>query len=216
MENKIYKNVKLGDSPCLACPVIIGNPPLGKKEGELETRIGDFCIIRPFTTIYAGVVIGHNFQTGQCASIREDNEIGDNVSIGSCSTIEFGNRVGDNSRIHSGCFLEMTTIGNYVFIGPNTVFTDDPHPMKCPKYKDCKKGGIVGDYAKIGANVTVLPGVRIGKNALIGAGTLVSKDVPENVVFYGNPGKVRGKVSDLTCEPGFFERPYIWEPYIKK
>ncbi len=75
--------------------------------------------------------------------MREDNVAGDDVSIGTNAVLEFGNRIGSRVRIHSGCFLEMTTIEDDVFVGPNTVFTDDPHPANCPRYRECKGGALV-------------------------------------------------------------------------
>lgn len=216
MKNIIYPNVEIKENSQIEPPCIIGKPPRGANRGELSLKIGRNAIIRPFTTIYAGSEIGDDFQTGQGVSIREDNKIGNNVSIGTNSVIEFGNKIGDDSRIHSNCFLEMVTIGSYVFVGPNVVFTDDPHPMGCPKYKECKKGAIVEDFARIGANSTILPGVRIGKNSLIGAGSVVTKDVPADSVVAGNPAKVVKTVDQLTCSAGFFEKPYSWPPYTDK
>jgi len=210
----IYKNVLIGKSPDISPFVVLGKPPLNKKDGELRLEIGNNAIIRSFTTIYAGSKIGNDFSTGQNVSIREDNVIGINVSIGSSSTIEFGNEIGDGTRIHSGCFLEMTKVGKNVFVGPNVVFTDDPHPMKCPHYKKCKGGALVEDLVKIGANCTILPGIKIGRNSLIGAGSVVVKDVPPDSVFAGSPAKFIKKITDLKCEKGFFEKPYLWEPYI--
>lgn len=214
MNNRIYPNVEIGAGTLVDEPCIIGNPPRGCKAGEKLLKIGANSHIRPFTTIYAGSIIGDNFQTGQCVSIREDNIIGNNVSIGTNSVLEFGNKIGDYSRIHTGCFMELTTIGRYVFIGPNVVFTDDPHPMGCPKYRECKGGAIVEDYARIGANSTILPGVRIGRNSLIGAGSVVVNDIPENSVAVGNPAKVIKTIDELKCTAGFFKRPYEWPPYV--
>jgi acetyltransferase-like isoleucine patch superfamily enzyme len=74
----------------------------------------------------------------------------------------------------------------------------------------------VEDFAKIGANTTVLPAIRIGKHALIGGGTVLVQDVRERTVVVGNPGKEVGSVDDLTCPPGFFTRPYVWEPYASE
>ena len=124
--------------------------------------------------MYAGTTIGHQFQTGQGASIREDNEIGNDVSVGTNAVLEFRNRIGNHVRIHTGCFLEDVKIGDHVFVGPRVVFTDDPHPMGCPRYLECAGGATVGDFAKIGANSTILPGVLIGAYALVGAGSVVT------------------------------------------
>jgi len=209
-----YKNVHLGKNCAISPFVILGKPPLNAIDGELKLEIGDNAIIRSFTTIYAGNRIGSNFTTGQNVSMRENNIIGNNVIIGSSSTIEFDNIIGDGTHIHSGCFLEMTKVGKNVFVGPNVVFTDDPHPMKCPRYKECKGGPILEDMVKVGANCTILPGVRIGKNSLIGAGSVVTKDVPSNSVYAGSPARFIKKIKDLECEKGFFNKPYLWEPYI--
>ena len=155
----------------------------------------------------------HDLQTGQGASVREDNVVGDDVSIGTNAVLEFGNRIGDRVRIHSGCFLELVTIGDDVFVGPNVVFTDDPHPMNCPDYRDCRGGAKVQRLARIGANATILPGVVIGENALVGAGSVVVEDVPAGMVVAGNPARVIKAVTDLTCSIGRHERPYLWAPY---
>ncbi len=213
MDNQIFENVTLGENVVIHPPCIIGFPPRDKGDGELATVIGDGAVIRPFTTIYSGVRIGRNFETGQGASIREDNEIGDDVSVGTHAVLEFGNRVGSGSRIHTGCFLEDVKLGVHVFVGPNVTFTDDPHPMKCPHYLECAGGSTVGDYAKIGANSTILPAVKIGAHAMVGAGTVVVREVRERSVVVGNPSREIGSIDDLTCPPGFFERPYVWEPY---
>lgn len=214
MNNKIYNNVKIGVGTIIDEPCLIGLSPVGFVDGERPLEIGPDGHIRSFTIIYAGCKIGNNFKVGHGVLIREDNLIGNNVSIGTNCVLEFGNKIGDGSRIHTGCFMEMTTIGKYVFVGPNAVFTDDPHPMDCPRYKDCKGGAIVEDYVRIGANCTILPGIRIGKNSIIGAGAVVVKDIPPDSVSVGNPAEVIKNINELKCTAGFFEKPYNWPPYI--
>jgi acetyltransferase-like isoleucine patch superfamily enzyme len=166
-------------------------------------------VIRSFTVIYLGSSIGNDFQTGHGALIRENNSIGNSVSIGTNSTIEPGNKIGNNVRIHSGCFLESVIIKNNVFIGPNTVFTDDLHPV-CPKYEECVGGAVVEDNVSIGANCTILPGVKIGKNSLVGAGSVVTKDVEENSVVAGNPARFVKKIDELKCVKNCYKKPYEW------
>jgi acetyltransferase-like isoleucine patch superfamily enzyme len=212
-EASIYPNVSIGEGSIIYGPAILGQPPRGFQEGERPLVIGRNAVIRAFTTIYAGTKIGDNFQSGQGASIREDNIIGNNCSVGTNAVLEFENRIGDNCRIHSGCFLEMVTLGNHVFIGPNTVFTDDPHPMNCPRYKECGGGAVIDDLVKIGANCTFLPAVRIGKGSLIGAGSVVIGDIPAMMVAAGNPAKVIKPIDKLTCRINAYERPYLWPPY---
>ncbi len=213
MKSIIYDNVELGPDGTLYHPVVLGLPPRGKAPGELVLRVGGNARIRPFSVLYAGSTIGDFFETGKGVSIRDRNTIGDNVVIGTNSVLEFGNVIRDGTRIHSGCFLEMVTLGKDVFVGPGVVFTDDPHPMGCPRYTECGGGAIVEDLARIGANCTILPGVRIGRNSLVGAGSVVVDDVPEDAVVVGNPARVIKSVRELKCPPGFFERPYAWPPY---
>ena len=210
---QFYPNVEIGEGVVLEPPLVLGKPPRGKEPGELKLIIGAGSVIRPFTTIYAGTVLGAGVQTGQCVSIREDNEIAEGASIGTGAILEFGNRVGARSRIHSGCFLEMTIVEEDVFVGPRVVFTDDPHPMGCPRYKECLGGVTVRTLARIGANCTLLPGVVVGRNSLVGAGSVVTRAVPDDMVVAGNPAKVIRPVADLKCFAGFYERPYQWAPY---
>ena len=209
----LYPGVTYGEGCDFQGPCVLGKPPRGAEAGEQQLVFGDDCTVRPFTTIYAGTTIGDRVQTGQGTSIREDNTIGNDVSIGTNAVLEFGNSIGSRTRIHSGCFLEMVTVEDDVFIGPNTVFTDDLHPMGCPRYRECVGGAIVRRLARIGANCTILPGVEIGEGALVGAGSVVTKGVPAGAVVVGNPARVIGEVADLECEAGHYDRPYDWPPY---
>jgi acetyltransferase-like isoleucine patch superfamily enzyme len=109
----------------------------------------------------------------------------------------------------------MTIVEEDCFVGPRVVFTDDPHPMGCPRYKECLGGVTVRTLARIGANCTLLPGVVVGRNSLVGAGSVVTRNVPDDMVVAGNPARIIKAVADLTCSAGFFERPYEWAPYAK-
>lgn len=205
---KVYPNVILGEGAEIGEFCIIGLPPKGKQPGEVVTRIGKNAVIRSHTVIYAGNEIGDGFNTGHSALIREDNWIGSDVSIGSHTVIEHHLEIQDGVRIHSQAFVpEFTVLEKGCWLGPNVVFTNALHPQ-CKRVKECLKGATVRSGAKIGANSTVLPDVEIGQNALVGAGSVVVKDVPANSVVAGSPAKVLKNVGDLTCPYGLCERPY--------
>jgi acetyltransferase-like isoleucine patch superfamily enzyme len=208
-EPVIYPNVEIGTGTVLDPGVVIGLPAGGSEPGALPTRIGGGGRIRSGTIIYAGVVIGDTVSTGHGALIREDNVIGDDCSVGTHAVLEPGNRVGNGTRIHSLCFLEHVTLGQRVFLAPGVVFTDDPHPA-CPRYLDCVLGATLEDDVSVGGNVTVLPGIRIGAGALVGAGSVVTRNVEAGTVVAGNPAVAVKRVDDLRCFMGYFERPYEW------
>lgn len=185
----IYPNVQMGKNVVIEDFCIIGVPPKGFKPGELETKIGDNSVIRSHTVLYAGNVIGNNFQTGNKANIRESNNIGDNVSIGTLSVVEHHVSIGDNVRIHTQVFIpEYSKLCDGCWIGPNVVLTNAKFPMS-PDVKNNLVGATVSPGAIIGANVTLMPGVNIGKEAIVGAGSVVVKDVKEKDVVAGNPAK---------------------------
>lgn len=194
----IADNVLLGENVFIDPSATVGHPPRGRRPGELQTRIGDNAVIRGNAVIYAGTTIGDNFQCGHGAMIRENNVIGDSCSVGTNAVLEPGNRVGSRTRIHSGCFLENVTLGDGVFVGPNVVFTDDPHPP-CVECTEIVGGARVEDGAAIGANSTLLPAVTVGAGALIGAGSVVTKDVPAGYVCAGNPAKLLKPAADVRC-----------------
>lgn len=206
--SKIYPNVEIGEGAQIGDFCIIGLPPKGKAPGELPTRIGKNAVIRSHTVIYAGNTIGDNFNSGHAALIREENRIGDDVSIGSHTVIEHHLEIQHGVRIHSQAFVpEYTVLETGCWIGPNVVFTNALHPL-CKRVKDCLKGATVRSGAKIGANSTILPDVEIGANSLVGAGSVVVRDVEPETVVAGTPAKRLKDVWDLTCPYGLCERPY--------
>lgn len=195
--SKIYENVKLGKNCQISDYVIIGVPPRGKKPGDIETQLGDNAIIRSHTVIYAGNKIGNNFQTGHGVMIRELNEIGNDVSIGTSSVVEHHVLIKDRVRIHTQAFVpEFSVLENGCWIGPNVVLTNAKYPLS-PDAKKELKGPIIKKNAKIGANSTLLPGIIIGENSLVGAGSVVTKNVPSNKVVAGNPAKILEDISEL-------------------
>ena len=195
--SKIFKNVKLGKNVIIEDYCIIGTPPKGFQDGDLETIIGDNSTIRSHTVIYAGNTIGSNFQTGNKANIREKNTIGNNVSVGTLSVIEHHVIIEDDVRIHTQVFIpEYSILKNRCWIGPNVVFTNARYP-KSPDVKNDLKGPTIGESAIIGANSTILPAINVGKNAIVGAGSVVTKDISAQKVAWGNPAVERKSKANL-------------------
>jgi acetyltransferase-like isoleucine patch superfamily enzyme len=194
---QIYPNVKLAADTHLGDFVVIGVPPRGAEPGELETRIGPNSVIRSHTVIYAGNSIGASFQTGHGVMLRELNEIGDDVSVGTHSIVEHHVRISDGVRIHSNVFIpEYSILEQGVWVGPCSVFTNALYPLS-PTAKENLEGPHLLPGAKIGANVTLLPGILVGHHALVGAGSVVVEDVPDGKVVVGNPARVIKDLRDL-------------------
>jgi acetyltransferase-like isoleucine patch superfamily enzyme len=193
----IYPGVELGLDSEVEEYCILGAVPRGYAPGDLLTIIGPGACIRSHTVIYAGNKIGRNFQTGNKVNIRESNEIGDNVSIGTLSVIEHHVTIGNNVRIHTQVFVpEYSILEDGAWLGPNVVLTNAKYPLS-PGAKASLRGPIIKRGAKLGANATVLPGVMIGENALVGAGSVVVKSVPDDAVVVGNPARIIKQISEL-------------------
>lgn len=194
----VYPGVVLGEGCVVEDFCIIGAPPAGRTVEECKpTMIGPGAVIRSHTTIYAGNAIGRNFQTGNKANIREDNQIGDDVSIGTLSVVEHHCVIEDGARLHTQVFVpEYSRIGRRAWLGPNVVLTNARYPAS-PLTKHKLVGVVVEPQARIGANVTVLPGVMIGRGCLVGAGSVVTRDVPPGVVAFGNPATVHRPLKDI-------------------
>lgn len=183
---------------------------------EHKLVIGENSLIRTENVIYGETVIGNNFQTGHKVTIREKAQIGNNVRIGTLSDIQGHCVIGDYVNFHSNVHIgQKSTIKNYVWIFPYVVLTNDPTPPS-----EYMQGPTVEEFAIIATGSIVLPNVHIGKDAFVGALTLVRRDVPQEMVVVGNPGKeicpVQNMKNKFTGEPAYpwryhFDRGMPWE-----
>jgi len=124
-------------------------------------------------------------------------EIGDNTKIGTFVEIQRGVKIGNNCKISSHTFIcEGVTIESEVFIGHNVSFINDKYPRAAKNGRLLTEEDwilektIVKKGVSIGTSVTILSGITIGKNSIIGAGSIVTRDIPDNVIAFGNPAKV--------------------------
>lgn len=146
---------------------------------EAGCEIGDGVKIWHFSHVMGGASIGENCNIGQNVVISPDVKIGNNVKIQ------------NNVSVYTGVICE-----DDVFLGPSMVFTNVINPRSFVERKHEFRSTIVRKGASIGANATVVCGVEIGSYAMIGAGTVVTKDVKPFALVVGNPGKQIGWVSE--------------------
>lgn len=145
-----------------------------------STHIGEGTRIWAFAHILRGAKVGKDCNVCDGVFIENEVTVGDNV------TIKCGVQLWDGITLEDG-----------VFVGPNATFTNDLRP-RSKVYPSTFLRTVVESGASIGANATILPGIRIGRNAMIGAGAVVTRSVPPNALVVGNPAKIVGYVDTAT------------------
>lgn len=159
--------------------------------------LGAGAVVRTGSVIYAGTTIGDRLATGHNVVIREDCRLGDDVSVWSNSIVDYGCVIEDDVKIHSNCYVaQFTAIGRGAFLAPGVSVANDLYPGDADSAA-VMAGPVIGAGAQIGVGVTLLPYVRIGEGAIVGAGSVVSRDVPAGMVAFGNPATVHRAVADL-------------------
>lgn len=153
-----------------------------------ERTRGVIAMIDPSARIHDTSTVWH------FATILQDVVIGHNCSIGAHSEIGRGTHIGNYTRIGAQCFLPPDSrIGNMVFIGPGVRCADDRHPYVRMKGDDppyTAEPPVIEDGASVGLGAVLLPGVRIGKNAIVAAGAIVTRDVPDGACVMGRPARL--------------------------
>lgn len=156
-----------------------------------QVIVGENCVLSPGVVLYTEVEIGSMTLLGDYCSIREECKIGTGSIIGRGVNVNYHTQIGNHTKIMDSAIITGNMkIGNHVFISMGVITSND-NTMGREKYDE---GHIVGptieDDVTIGAGANLFPGVHIGKNAMVGASALVTRDVPENMMVMGIPARV--------------------------
>jgi len=210
----IYDNVELEDDIVIGPNSIMGEPTAtfykDKDYSNPKLRIGAESLIRSGAIIYAGSTIGKCFKCGHRVTIREKTKIGHHTRIGTLSDIQGDCYIGNYVRIHSNVHVgQKSSIGNFVWIFPYVVLTNDPHPPS-----NILEGVMIEEFAVIAVKAVILSGIRIGKDAIVGAMSLVRSDVPSEAVVGGNPAKQITTIRNIKSK--YIESPYPWREHFER
>lgn len=162
--------------------------------------------VHPTAEISEDVIIGKNTKIWHQTQIREDVKIGDNCTIGKGVYVDFGVVIGSNVKIQNGSNIyNKTVLEDGVFLGPGVLLLNDKYPRSINKDKKLKRATdwsagkiLVKEGASIGAGTIIMPNITIGRYAMIGAGSIVTKDVTDYGLVIGCPARLIGFV----CECG--------------
>ncbi len=156
------------------------------------TKSQDNFFIHPSAIVESNVTIGKGTKVWAFSHILQNATIGEDCNICDHVFIESNVKIGNRVTIKCGVQVwNNVDIEDDVFIGPNVTFTNDPFP-RSKQYPESFSPTLISKGASIGANATLLPGLKIHQNSMVGAGSVVTKDVPPNAIVIGNPAQIVG------------------------
>lgn len=206
----IYDNVYVGDNCDIGayCELGVAN----KASAGEPLHIGNGALIRSHSIFYEASTFGEGLVTGHRVTVREYVKAGVNLQLGTLTDVQGTCQIGNYVRMHSNVHIgQRSVIGDYVWIFPYVVLTNDPHPPS-----DVARGVIVEDYAVIATMTTVLPGIKVGKHALVGAHSLLSADAQPGKIYAGKAAEERGDTSAIRLKDGTRRPAYPWIKHFRR
>lgn len=191
----IYQDTIIGAGSKILDNTVLGRLPIGTKSIDREImsslaplEIGENCVIGVSAVIYRGTFIANDVLIADNASVREECKIDDGVIISRCCTINYKTKIGQRTKIMDLTHITGNMIiENDVFISVGVTTVND-NTMGRENYSDVHvKGPVIRQFSTIGGGVSILPGVEIGKNCVVGMGSVVTKDIQDNSVVMGIP-----------------------------
>jgi len=188
---RVLENAVVGKQPALGPRSTANRDPLPPVE------IGDGTVVSTGAIVFAGARIGAGCILGDQSCVRERVTIADDVVVGRGSLVENDTTVGRGTRIQAEAYVTAyATLEEDVFIAPCVVTTNDNFMGRTERRKELMRGPTIRRGARIGGGAILLPGVEVGEEAFVGAGAVVTKDVPPRKLVVGNPARVVRDVPD--------------------
>ena len=199
----VYPGTVLGEDVRVLEHAVLGKQPTlsprstAKREPLPPTVIGDGTIVSTAAIVFAGTTIGARVVLGDQSCVRERVIIGDDVVIGRGSLVENDTTIGAMTKIQADVYITAySTLEEHVFVAPCVVTTNDNWMGRTEQRFANVKGPTIRRGARIGGGAILCPGIEIGEEAFVGAGAVVTKDVPARVVVVGSPARVLREVPD--------------------
>lgn len=188
---KVLENAVVGKQPSLSPRSTASRDPLP------PTVIGAGTIVSTGAVVFAGATIGERVILGDQSCVRERVTLGDDVVLGRGSLVENDTSIGAMTRIQADAYITAySTLEEHVFVAPCVVTTNDNFMGRTERRHALIEGPTIRRGARIGGGAILCPGVEIGEDAFVGAGAVVTKDVPARVVVVGNPARVLRDVAE--------------------
>jgi acetyltransferase-like isoleucine patch superfamily enzyme len=199
----VYEGTVLGEGVKVLEGAVVGKQPTlsprstAKREPLAPTTIGEGTIVSTGAIVFAGSSIGARVILGDQSCVRERVEVGDDVVLGRGSYIENDTTVGAMTKIQAEAYITAySTLEDHVFIAPCVVTTNDNYMGRTEKRLSEMRGPTIRRGARVGGGAILCPGVEIGEEAFVGAGAVVTKNVPPRALVVGNPARVLREVPD--------------------
>ncbi|GCL72373.1 acyltransferase [Paenibacillus naphthalenovorans] len=193
----IYSGTKIGEGCHIHDNVVIGKKPMRAARSIMKEQkqydpavIGARCTIGTNSIVYAQCKISDEVFIADLATVRENVTIGNQTIVGRGAAIENECKVGAFCKIETNAYITaFSEIEDYVFIAPGVVTSNDNYIGRTEQRHKAFKGCTVRRGGRIGANSTLLPGIIIEPDGVVGAGSVVTKQVPSETIVVGNPAK---------------------------
>jgi acetyltransferase-like isoleucine patch superfamily enzyme len=197
----VYPGTVLGEGVKVLEYAVVGKQPTlsprstAKREPLPPAELGDGTVVSTGAIVFAGSTTGARVVVGDQACVRERVRIGDDVVIGRGSLVENDTTVGALTKIQADAYITAySTLEDNVFIAPCVVTTNDNFMGRTERRRELIGGPMIRRGARVGGGAVLCPGIEIGEEAFVGAGAVVTKDVPARMVVVGNPARVIRKV----------------------